>query len=215
MMPAPAVQAPAFNLLLVDDHPLVRDGLRARLESTTGFKIVAEAGSTDEALAQAQIHPIDMALVDINLGATSGIDLTARFRTLHPHIAVLILSMHDGADYVALATRAGARGYVLKGAPAAEIIAAIHAILSGGTYYSSQLKASVAAPAKLATLTPREKEVLQLIAHGKSNKHMARELDLSVSTIDTHRINIKRKLGLEGKSELIRFGLVKEIDRGR
>jgi len=197
------------RILLVDDHPLVRDGLRARLETIPHFSVVAEAGNADDALTHAASARVDLALMDINLaGPVNGLELTARFHALHPEIAVLMLSMHDKAEYVTQAIQAGARGYVLKDAPATDIISAIDTVVSGGIYYSAGLARQLARPiAPVQLLTPREREVLQCIATGKSNKHIARELDLSVRTVETHRLNIKRKLGIEGQADLIRFAL--------
>lgn len=194
-----------IRVLLVDDHQLVRDGLHARLERDQRLKVSAEAGTYAEAVALATSQDIDLALIDINLNGASGIELTAHLRELRPGLAIIILSMHDGADYVDAAVQAGANGYVLKGAPSDDIIAAVHAVRAGKPYFSNRLQPSrtdVGAP-----LTQREREVLGCIAQGKSNKHIARELDLSVSTVDTHRVNIKRKLGINGKAELIRYGL--------
>ncbi|HYD62606.1 MAG TPA: response regulator transcription factor [Noviherbaspirillum sp.] len=200
---------PFVHILLVDDHPLVRDGLRARLETIPHFAVVAEAGSATEALEQAGKQNIDLALMDINLsGGMNGIELTGRFNTLFPEIAVLMLSMHDKAEYVMQAIQAGARGYVLKDAPAIDIITAIDTVMSGGIYYSAGLAKQLSRPMPPAMLlTPREREVLQCIATGKSNKHIAREMNLSVRTVETHRLNIKRKLGIEGQADLIRFAL--------
>ncbi len=196
------------HILLVDDHPLVRDGLRARLESIPHFSIVAEAANADEALRHAASQKIDLVLMDINLTGMNGIDLTVRFHALHPSIAVLMLSMHDKAEYVMQAIQAGARGYVLKDAPALDIIRAIETVMDGGIYYSAGLIRQLARPlSQSQQLTPREREVLKRIATGKSNKHIAGELDLSVRTVETHRLNIKRKLGIEGQADLIRFAL--------
>ena len=199
---------PMVRILLVDDHPLVRDGLRARLESVPHFEIVAEAGNADEALRHASTERIDLALMDINLAGINGIELTAQLHVRHPAIAVLMLSMHDKAEYVMQAIQNGARGYVLKDAPAIDIITAIDTVMAGGIYYSAgivkQMTAQFSTP---VLLTPRENEVLQSIANGKSNKHIARELDLSVRTVETHRLNITRKLGTEGQADLIRFAL--------
>ncbi len=205
---------PYVHILLVDDHPLVRDGLRARLETIPHFAVVAEASNSDEALHYAASQAIDLALMDINLIGMNGIDLTARFNTLYPEIAILMLSMHDKAEYVMQAIQAGARGYVLKDAPAMDIITAIDTVMSGGIYYSAGLAKQLARPLVPALLlTPREREVLQCIATGKSNKHIARELDLSVRTVETHRLNIKRKLGIEGQADLIRFALEQTLAR--
>jgi DNA-binding NarL/FixJ family response regulator len=199
---------PYVHILLVDDHPLVRDGLRARLEAIPHFAVVAEADCANEALRHAENRSIDLALMDINLSGMNGIELTARFHALYPKIAVLMLSMHDKAEYVTQAVQAGARGYVLKDAPATDIIAAIDTVMCGGIYYSAGLSKQLSPPlAPALLLTRREKEILQRIAIGKSNKHIARELNLSVRTIETHRLNIKRKLGIEGQAGLIRFAL--------
>lgn len=200
---------PFVHILLIDDHPLVRDGLRARLETIPHFTVVAEAGNATEALEQAGKQNVDLVLMDINLaGGMNGIELTGRFNTLFPEIAVLMLSMHDKAEYVMQAIQAGARGYVLKDAPALDIITAIDTVMSGGIYYSAGLAKQLSRPMPPAMLlTPREREVLQCIATGKSNKHIAREMNLSVRTVETHRLNIKRKLGIEGQADLIRFAL--------
>ncbi|TFW06133.1 response regulator transcription factor [Oxalobacteraceae bacterium OM1] len=196
------------HILLIDDHPLVRDGLRARLETIAHFRVVGEAATAEEALHLAASQTVDLALMDINLQGMNGIELTARFHALHPEIAVLMLSMHDKAEYVMQSVQAGARGYVLKDAPAMDIITAIDTVMSGGIYYSAGLAKQLSRPGPPAMLlTTREREVLQRIATGKSNKHIAREMDLSVRTVETHRLNIKRKLGIEGQADLIRFAL--------
>lgn len=196
------------HILLVDDHPLVRDGLRARLESIAHFDVVAEAGNADEALQHLESKEIDLALMDINLTDITGIELTRRITALYPETAVLMLSMHDKAEYVMQAIQAGARGYVLKDAPALDIISAIDTVMSGGIYYSAGLARQLSRPVPPAMLlTTREREVLRCIATGKSNKHIAREMNLSVRTVETHRMNIKRKLGIEGQADLIRFAL--------
>lgn len=203
---------PYVHILLVDDHPLVRDGLRARLESIPHFDVVAEAGNAAEALAHVASIEIDLALMDINLAGMNGIELTRRIHEQYPDIAVLMLSMHDKAEYVMQAIQAGARGYVLKDAPATDIISAIDAVMSGGIYYSAGLARQLARPAPPAMLlTLREREVLRCIATGKSNKHIARDMALSVRTVETHRLNIKRKLGIEGQADLIRFALEQSV----
>jgi DNA-binding NarL/FixJ family response regulator len=196
------------HILLVDDHPLVRDGLRARLESVPHFSVVAEADSADQALQHAATLSIDLVLMDINLNGMNGIELTGRFNTLYPEMAVLMLSMHDKAEYVMQSIQAGARGYVLKDAPATDIINAIDTVMDGQIYYSAGLSKQLTRPVTPAQLlTPREQEILQRIATGKSNKHIARDLDLSFRTVETHRLNIKRKLGIECQADLIRLAL--------
>jgi DNA-binding NarL/FixJ family response regulator len=196
------------HIMLVDDHPLVRDGLRARLEAVPHFRVVAEAGSGAEALALAGTAPIDLVLMDITMRDGSGIDATARLAADHPDIAVLILSMHDKLEYVTQAMQAGARGYVLKDAPGKDIVLAIDTVMAGGIYYSAAVARQLARPAAQDNqLTSREQEVLRHIANGESNKQIARALDLSVRTVETHRLNIKRKLGIEGQAELIKFAV--------
>ena len=196
------------HIMLVDDHPLVRDGLRARLEAQPHLRVVAEAGAADEALEQARLHRIDLVLMDINMRGVSGIDATARFRQQYPDIAVLILSMHDKLEYVTQAMQAGARGYVLKDAPGKDIVLAIDTVMAGGIYYSAALARQLARPlVQDQQLTLREQEVLHHLAEGESNKQIARALDLSVRTVETHRLNIKRKLGIEGQAELIKFAV--------
>ncbi len=197
-----------IKIQLVDDHPLVRDGLRARLEAMPQFQVVAEAGSAAEALEQAAQIEIDLVLMDINMRDTNGIEATAQFRAAFPRIAVLILSMHDKLEYVSQAIRAGARGYVLKDAPGKDIVVAIETVMYGGIYYSAALARQLAQPQLPdMQLTTREQEVLRHLARGESNKQIARALDLSVRTVETHRLNIKRKLGIEGQAELIRFAV--------
>jgi DNA-binding NarL/FixJ family response regulator len=197
-----------IKILLVDDHPLVRDGLRARLEAMPQFEVVAEAGGAAEALEQAARHAVDLVLMDINMRGANGIEATALFKQAFPRIAVLILSMHDKLEYVSQAIQAGARGYVLKDAPGKDIVVAIETVMSGGIYYSAALARQLAQPQNQDNqLTSREHEVLRHIANGESNKQIARALDLSVRTVETHRLNIKRKLGIEGQAELIRFAV--------
>ena len=204
-----------ITILLVDDHPLVRDGLRARLEAAPRLRVVGEAGSAEEALEQAGLLQPDLVLMDVNMRGgsnTSGIEATARLLERYPGIAVLMLSMHDRPEYVTQAIQAGARGYVLKDAPGKDIVLAIDTVMGGGIYYSAALARQLAGPPSAVSgigegLTAREQEILRFIAVGQSNKGIARELDLSVRTVETHRLNIKRKLGIEGQAELIRYAI--------
>jgi DNA-binding NarL/FixJ family response regulator len=204
---------PQIQILLVDDHQLVRDGLRSRLESIPQFTVAAEAGTSEDALNEATNKKIDLVLMDINLKGMTGIELTGRFHDAFPDIAVIMLSMHDNAEYVMQSIQAGARGYVLKDSPATDIVTAINTVMAGGIYYSAALSKQLSRPISPSMLlTPREKEVLQRIATGKSNKHIARELNLSVRTVETHRWNIKRKLDIEGQADLIRFALAHSLN---
>lgn len=197
------------HIMLVDDHPLVRDGLRARLEAVPHYRVVAEADSGAEALALAGEVTVDLVLMDITMREGSGIEATSQLAERHPQIAVLMLSMHDKLEYVTQAMQAGARGYVLKDAPGKDIVLAIDTVMAGGIYYSAALARQLVRPAAAHDnqLTAREQQVLAHIANGESNKQIARELDLSVRTVETHRLNIKRKLGIEGQAELIKFAV--------
>ena len=199
------IEKSSINLLIVDDHPLVRDGLKARLESISHFNVIGEAGNSEDALQVLANSPIDLILMDINLGNSSGLVLTTRICKDYSKVAIIMLSMHEKSEYVTQAVQAGARGYVLKDAPAEEIINAIETVANGGNYFSSGLKIST--PLAVQILTQREQCILNSIATGKSNKHIARELDLSVRTVEAHRLNIKRKLNIEGQADLIRYAL--------
>ena len=204
-----------IRLLLVDDHQLVRDGLRARLGDIPEIDIVGEAANGEQALAAAETLRPDLALVDIGLPDINGIELTTAFAQRCPELRVLILSMYDSQGYVMSAMRAGARGYVLKDAPSAEIIAAIRAVAAGGVYFSSALTAALSTQADDVTaLTEREREVLILVAQGDSNKRIAQKLDVSVRTVETHRLNLRRKLGIETAAGLASYALKRGWIRG-
>lgn len=203
------MSGPGIRILLCDDHPLVRDGLRARLEAASHMCVAAEASSGQEAIALAERGDIDLVLMDINMRGGSGIVATVQLSARCPQVAVLILSMHDRLEYVGQAISAGARGYILKDAPSEEILLAIDTVMAGGVYLSAALKCQLTQPMlQDLTLTAREQCVLTAIASGSSNKQIARMLQLSVRTVETHRLNIKRKLGIEGQAELIRFAVL-------
>ncbi|WP_332671811.1 response regulator transcription factor [Aromatoleum sp.] len=198
----------SIRLLLVDDHQLVRDGLKARLGDLDDIVVLGEAANAEDALAAAERLRPDLALVDVGLPGMNGIELTSAFAARFPALRVLVLSMYDSRGYVQSAMRAGARGYVLKDAPSAEIIAAIRAVAAGGVYFSSALTAALSGPpVESSLLTEREKEVLILIARGASNKRVAQKLDVSVRTVETHRLNLRRKLGIETAAGLANYAM--------
>ena len=198
----------AIRLLLIDDHPLVRDGLRARLSTVPGFEVVGEAGTADEAVAQVEALRPTLALMDVGMRDTNGIDLTAQLLASHPDLLVLMLSMYDNPEYVQRALQAGARGYVLKDAPASEIVTAIEAVTGGGTFLSPAVsKRLFRNQVPRPVLSMRESQILSGLAKGLSSKQLARDLDLSVRTVEAHRQNIKRKLNLEGQAELIKYAV--------
>ncbi|GAB3370159.1 response regulator transcription factor [Azotobacter armeniacus] len=197
-----------IRIALVDDHALVRDGIRALLSVMPQIEVVGEAESGAEALKLLGRVQTDLLLVDIGLKDTNGLELTQTLCRQYPDIKVLILSMYDNNEYVRSSIRAGARGYVLKDASSREIIAAIEAIAAGGSFYSSEIARKLADRSlEQAYLTPRESQILQMLARGLDSKAMARELDISVRTVETHRLSIRRKLNIEGSAALIKYAL--------
>ncbi|MDC8785549.1 response regulator transcription factor [Roseateles koreensis] len=215
-----------IRILLVDDHPMVREGLRSRLDSVPHLQVVGEAGDASEAMAQLARATPAVVLMDVGLkalqplvagvngnvnatvNASNGIELTQAMLALNPGLRVLMFSMYDNPEYVQRALQAGARGYVLKDAPASEIVAAIDAVAAGGMYLSEALsKRLFRNQQPRPVLSPRESEILSALARGESSKQIARSLDLSVRTVETHRQSIKRKLGLAGQAELIKYAV--------
>lgn len=199
-----------IKIVIVDDHPLVLDGLVSRLERSGQVDVVGRAGNGEEAIQVVEQLDPDVVLIDINMPVMSGIDAAEIFRERYNHIKLLVLSMHDDREYVVNMARAGAKGYVLKSASADEMLMAIKAVHAGGVYYSPSI-AEILLSAEQSTqdesLTSREQVVLKLLAQGMSNKEMARALDISVRTVETHRRNIKLKLDISTTSGLVRYAI--------
>lgn len=195
-----------IRIALVDDHALIREGVRALLETVEHYRVVGEAGSAEEAVTLVERERPDIVLMDIGLKDVSGLELTATLTRRFPSLRVLILSMYSDRQYVRQSLQAGAAGYVLKDATSREIIAAIKALAVGGRYYSGALAEALTGYASTpeAVLTPRESQILQMMAQGLNNKAMARELAISVRTVETHRLNIRRKLDIEKPADLMR-----------
>jgi len=203
------------RVLLVDDHPLVREGLRARLSGVPDLEVVAEAGNAAEAFMRVDEGHIDLVLMDVGMKDVNGIELTAQLMARHPQLKVVMLSMYDNPEYVHRAMQAGARGYVLKDAPSQEIISAIEAITAGQTFLSPAISGRMLrAQTPRPVLSSRECEILACIAKGHASKQIAKELGLSIRTVETHRQNIKRKLNLEGQGELIKYAVERSRDFG-
>jgi DNA-binding NarL/FixJ family response regulator len=199
---------PPIRILLVDDHLMVREGLVARLAAVPRFEVVGEAGGREDALALLSSARPDVVLMDVGLKEGNGITLGAEMLAARPAIKLLMFSMYDNPEYVQRALTAGARGYVLKDAPATEIVSAIDAVAAGGTFLSAAVSGRLfRGQAPKPVLTPRESEILALLGRGASSKQIARELDLSVRTVEAHRQSIKRKLELDGQAELIRYAV--------
>ncbi|SEK36297.1 two component transcriptional regulator, LuxR family [Roseateles sp. YR242] len=196
------------RILLVDDHPLVREGLRSRLQGESRYLVVGEAGSAEEAMVMMVSTQPQVVLLDVGLKGHNGIQLAQTMLERRHDLQVLMYSMYDNPEYVQRALQAGARGYVLKDAPAGEIVAAIDAVAAGGTFLSPGVaKRMFRSQQPRPLLSPRESEILTALGRGESSKQIAKTLNLSVRTVETHRQNIKRKLELEGQAELIRYAV--------
>ncbi len=197
-----------IRVALVDDHSLVRDGIRALLSVMTQLEVVGEAENGADAIEMVGRCQPDLLLVDISLQDINGLELTRVLRGQYPALKVLVLSMYDNYEYVSESVRSGASGYVLKNAPSREIIAAIEAIASGGTFYSAEIAQRLIADKTTDNeLTPRENQVLSKMAQGLNNKEMARELDISVRTVETHRLSIRRKLNIDKPAALVKYAM--------
>ena len=211
---AAAASSP-IRVLLVDDHALVRAGIRSLLGAMTNVHVVGEAASGEEALAIAEREHPDVVLMDIAMKGISGLEATARLRERDPGIRVVILSMHSGEEYVLQALRAGAAGYLLKDAATGELELALRSVIRGESWLSPAVSRQVVegyvqrvggeSPAEV--LTARQREVLSLIAAGKSTKEIAYALSLSVKTVETHRAQIMERLGIRDVPGLVRYAL--------
>ena len=196
------------KVLLVDDHPLVREGLRARLSGVAGIEVVGEAGDAAQAFEQVERLRPDLVLMDVGMKQVNGIELTARLRERHPTLRVLMLSMYDNPEYVHRALAAGARGYVLKEAPSEEIVAAILAVAQGRNFLGSGLAATAGRPDESRPLlSARETEILRCLADGLASRQIAETLGMSARAVEPHRHNIRRKLGRAGQAELIKYAV--------
>ena len=214
-----------IRLLIVDDHQLVRSGLRRLLESEEDLAVEDEAGTAYDAVRLARLHKPDVILLDVVMPGGSGLDAIPEIRDAAPNARILTLSMQDDPSYVRQAFAAGASGYVLKEAADDELLAAVREVAEGGRYVDPQLGARLAAADAAAAaeaaddpLTDREREVLRLLALGHTNQEIAQMLYLSVRTAETHRARIMQKLRLTTRAELVRYaidhGLLAEDDGG-
>ena len=202
-----------IRVLLADDHAVVRQGFRLILAAQPDMEIVGEAGNGREAVELAErLHP-DIVVMDVAMPELNGIEATRRLARLSPHTRVLALSMHKDSVYVREILRAGARGYLLKDSIDRDLLAAVRAVASGDGYLSPGVSEAVLSDYRrhvtdpLDLLSSREREVLQMIAEGKTNKEVATVLNLSVYTVDAHRGRIMEKLNLHSMGELVRFAM--------
>ncbi len=210
----------SIAVLLVDDHTVVRKGIRRLLEDDERIRVVAEASNGRDALELAQRLKPDVAIVDVGLPLLNGIELTRQLKAVCERTAVLVLSMHADPAYVRRALQAGAKGYLLKDAEDQDLVRAVLAVSSGSSYFSPAvsnvllegfLEGSEELDEELARLSDREREVLQLVAEGKSSKEIAQILDLSVSTVESHRKHIMEKLNLHNTAAVVRFAIRKGL----
>ena len=208
---------PPKRILIVDDHPMMREGLAQLIANEPAWAVCGEAGDAHEALDKVAALKPDLVLTDISLPAKSGLELIKDVQAMHPGVFILVLSMHDESLYVERVLRAGARGYVMKQEGGKKIAQAIRDVLDGKISVSEKMSAKIleifsgrrdeAAGSPVEKLTDREFEVLQLIGQGLDTKQLAEKLCLSTKTVEAHRANIKTKLKLATMSELIRYAV--------
>ena len=206
----------SIRVLLADDHALVRAGFRALLHSLGDVEIVAEAGDGDDALRLIEAHQPDVVLLDIAMPGLNGLEVAARVAQRFPSVRVMMLSMYANEEYVLQALRAGAAGYLLKDADSSELELAVRAVARGDTYLSPPVSKSViedyvrrvsSQPGSFDRLTPRQREVLQLIAKGHSTKEIAQMLNISVKTAETHRTQLMQQLDIHDIAGLVRYAI--------
>lgn len=205
----------SIRILLADDHAVVRDGLRALLDAEPGLEVVGSVADGREALLAAKRLQPDVVVMDINMPGLNGIEATRSMVELEPPPQVLILSMHGSSEHIYRALQAGARGYLLKESAGSEVVGAVRAVAAGRRFLSERI-ADTALDAYLAegrtrspldSLSARERQLLQLLAEGRSNAEAARLLSLSVKTVETYRSRLLQKLGLHDLPALVRFAL--------
>jgi len=205
----------SIRIILADDHILVRAGFRNMLQSLDGVDVVAEANDGHECLALIKQHRPNVVLMDIAMPGLNGLEAAWRVSEDYPHIHVVILSMHANEEYVLRALNAGAAGYLLKDAEPAELELALKAAMRGDTYLSPQVSKQIADYVRRTggkdslfdRLTPRQREILQLIAEGSTSREIAHQLGISVKTVETHRTNLMERLDIHDIAGLVRYAI--------
>lgn len=205
----------SLRVILADDHMMVRQGIRQFLEEAGDIVVVAEAADGREALRLVSEHQPDVAVLDVQMPGTTGIEATREIRARFPGVRILILTAYDDDPYIFTLLRAGADGYILKSAPAEELVRAVRAVAAGQTALSpqvarkvvQQVAPSAALAAQSEPLTGRELEVLRLVARGRTNKEIGRELGISARTVQGHLANIYGKLGVYSRTEAVTTAL--------
>jgi DNA-binding NarL/FixJ family response regulator len=210
------------RVMIADDHPLVRSGLRFLLEREGEFQVIAEAADGYEAIDLAVLHKPDVILLDVGMPRLNGPDAALSISHKLPSARIVMVSMHSDEAYVLRALKAGARGYLLKASPEADVLAAVRAVAAGNAYFSPSITKLLVEEYVLEArrrgvedsydlLSVREKEILQILASGKSNREIADQLHISISTVETHRNNIFQKLHLHNLAELILYAVRKGL----
>jgi two-component system, NarL family, response regulator NreC len=213
---------PPIRILLADDHSILREGLRVLLDRQDEFAVVGDASNGREAVEMAEKHDPDVVIMDLAMPGLNGIEATRRIIARSPRTAVVILSMHSDESYILRSLKAGARGYLLKDSLKADLIDAVRAAVRGKSFFSPKVSQVLkeeyvnelearGAEDTWELLTDREREILQLVAEGKTNKEIAAVLNISTYTIDTHRSHILQKLNLHSAPELILYAVRKGI----
>jgi DNA-binding NarL/FixJ family response regulator len=211
-----------LRVLLADDQGIVRRGMRALLESEPGVEIVGEASDGQEALRLCETTEPDVVILDVAMPMLNGIDVAAQARKRRPDLRIIVLSMYADESYVVRALNAGARGYLLKEATDDDLLPAVRAVASGRSFFSPAVSAMLledyvrhlqqrGLEDSYHLLTDREREVLQMLAEGRTNKEVAAALDVSVSTVETHRANLMQKLNLHNTAEIVLYAVRKRI----
>ena len=201
-----------IRLLLADDHAILRAGLRMLLEAQPDMTVVAEASDGEEAVRRAHATHPDVAVVDLTMPGLSGVETLQRLHRELPATRLLVLTMHDDPGYARVTQAAGAAGHVVKDSESAELLAAIRAVHRGRTFVrvggeGPAVAVETEGPGPAPALSPRERQVLELLAHGHTNREIAARLALSVKTVETHRARLSDKLGLHKRADLVRLAL--------
>lgn len=206
---------PEIKLIIADDHPMVRDGLKFSLESESFIKVLADVSNGQEALKSVlELNP-DVVLLDISMPVMTGLEACVKIREQAPTVGILMVTMHDNREYITRVIQAGASGYVLKDAPPEELILAVQTVHQGGTYFSSSVAKTLfsefgntqTTSNTVTGLTARETDVLIALTEGLGNKDIAKKMNISVRTVEAHRLKIKQKLGITSSAGLIRYAI--------
>lgn len=210
------------RVLIADDHTLFRQGMRNLISNESDIEVVGEASTGNEVLQMIDLTRPDLVLMDVSMPGLSSFEATRQLKRLRPETKVLFLTMYDDEDYLLESMQAGGSGYILKDSPTEQLLTGIRDVQNGGSYLSprmlaqlvddfrTRIRSGVPQP-RLATLTPREKEVLKLLAEGNSVKEIATDLNLSVKTVEAHKFNLMRKLDIHNKAQLVQYAIQKKI----